>query len=565
MLNIKETLAKDIKEGIRAAIAAGDLSAGDLEEVVVTRSAGEGHGDYSSAVALAWAKEAGKPPVDIVKVVAGHMPKREYIGRITAAKPGFLNVWLNVGWLTARLDNVLDGDICQVLPEEDSRQVNLEFISANPTGPLTLGNVRTAFSADTLGRVLECAGYGVTREYYINDYGGQIKRLGESVMRRALEEAGAKVEFGEDLYQGDYIKDVSARVVEKRRENRGEEVKLDDLEDAGKVEEMGRLAAEFLLMGIKRMVEKELKIKFDVWTSERKLREAGVVDQAMGKLKAKDLVYAKEGAQYLKLDDPEVEDPVLVKGDDEYTYLVPDIANHLNKFAREYDKILTYVGADHKTHGDRIKLAMGKLDQPVERLEFMLAQWMGVIRGGEKIKMSKRAGKLYSPTELLGEIGYDAARFFMVKQALSSHMDLDIDLARERSERNPVYYVQYAYVRLQSILRQAKQRGVIDEVGMKVDLSDNPRLTQTTELDLIKQLYRFPEEIADITKTYEVQGLAYFGQDVAKAVHVFYRHVRVLDADDEKVVMSRLQLVLAARAVLGKVLDLLGISKPDVM
>lgn len=567
MLNLKEALAKDIRVGIEVAQRKGELSAVEkIPKIVVGRSDNGEHGDYASPVALILTKEMKESPMDVVKAIVKHMPKKEYIGRITAAEPGFLNIRLNPGWLMARLDNVIEQNVCEGVNIGSGKSINLEFISANPTGPLTLANSRTAFSIDTLGNVLSCAGYTVTREYYINDAGGQVLRLGESVLRRVLEAKGEKVDFPEDLYQGEYVKELAERIAEQWRENEGREFTVKDLSDSALVRRVSGEVTEIMLEKIKETVNDVLKIKMDVWMSEKALRKSGVIEKALEVLKKGELTYKKEGAEYLRTtkfgDD---QDRVLIKSDGEYAYIAPDIGYHQDKYDRGFDKMLTVVGADHQGHIPKLKWAMKALGNDVKKLKFITGQWLHLKRAGKVVKLSKRRGEVFGPGDLIEEIGYDAARFFLVQHKLDSHMELDLDLAKERSERNPVYYVQYAYVRLQSILRQAKERGVIDKIGIKFDLTDSPRLTHTLELGLMKQIYRFPEVVSDVAEQLDAHGLTYYALDLAKAVHVFYRHVQVLAAGNKQLVRSRLQLVLAARTVLGETLELLGVSKPDIM
>jgi arginyl-tRNA synthetase len=567
MLNLKEALAEDIQTGIEVAQKKGELPAvKKMPKIVVDRADNKERGDYASPIALTLTKEVKKPPMDIVKAIVKRMPKKGYIGRITAAKPGFLNIRLNPGWLMARLDNVIEQDLCEGINIGKGKSINLEFISANPTGPLTLGNSRTAFSIDTLGNVLECAGYSVTREYYINDAGRQVLRLGESVIRRALEMKGEKVDFAEDLYQGEYVKDLAKEITEKWRENDDREFTVKDLADESFVQKISDEAVEITLAQIKKTIDDVLKIKMDVWTSEKILRKSGVIEKALEVLRKGEVTYMKDGMEYFKTtkfgDD---QDRVMVKSDGEYAYIAPDIGYHQDKYDREFDQILTVVGADHQGHIPKLQWAMKALGNDEKKLKIISAQWLHLKRGGKPVKLSKRKGEVFGPGDLIEEIGYDAARFFLVQHKLDSHMELDLDVAKERSERNPVYYVQYAYVRLQSILRQAKERDIIKEVGVKFDLTDNPSLTHTLELELMRQLYRFPEVMSDISEQLDAHTLAYYASDLAKAVHVFYKNVHVIGAENKELIQSRLQLVLAARAVLGKTLDLLSVSKPDIM
>lgn len=567
MINIKAAIAESILKGIEEAQKKGVI--GKLKKtpkVVVDIPDEVEHGDYATPVALALGKQLGVAPMDVVKIIVDHMSKDEYVGRIKAITPGYLNIWLNPGWMTARLDNLIQQDVCDGLSVGKGKSVNLEFISANPTGPLTLGNVRSAFSADALGNILECAGFDVTREYYFNDSGAQVKKLGESVIRRFLQQQGKDVEYKEELYQGDYIHDLSLQIAETLKENDGKELVIEDVENTEIISKVGKLAASILMADIKKVVKEDLLIEFDVWTSEDEFRQEGKVKQVIERLQKGDKVYEKDGAVFLKTTNyGDSEDRVVVKSDGEYAYVAPDIAYHQDKYDRGFDEIFTFVGADHQGHLPKISAAMEALGNDTARLHQIVNQWMRVVQDGKTIKLSKRAGNIVTPKDLIDEVGYDAARFFMVQHRLSGHMDFDIGLAKEKNEANPVFYVQYAYVRLQSILRQAKERGIIKKVGVVFDMSDSPALTHTLELRLMRQLYRLPEVITDIALEFDVHKMVFYSMDLAKAVHVFYRHVPVLAGGDDQMIKNRLQLVLAARDVLGKTLDFIGVSKPEVM
>ncbi|MBI1833627.1 MAG: arginine--tRNA ligase [Candidatus Andersenbacteria bacterium] len=562
MLNLKKALAADIREG---AIAAGYNLKPD-QPVSVAHTDKPEHGDYASAIALSLVKGSKQKPLDIVGAIAQHMPKKEYIGKIEAAPPGFLNITISHDWLASKVDDIIEQE--KVIEENigEGKLVNLEFISANPTGPLTLGNARTAFSADTLANVLTAAGFNVTREYYINDAGTQIARLGESVLRRALEQKGIKVEFAEDLYQGEYIIGLAKKITELWKENEGKEFIESDLTDKDLIEKISTEAMEQMLAAIKKTIHDDLRIHFDIWTSERALKKTQAAEHTLAKLKKNNLVYEKDGAVWFKATEfGEAEDKVLVKSSGQYAYIMPDIAYHQNKYDREFDLIFTFLGADHLGQVSKLTAAMKALGNDIEKLHFVVAQWLSLQKDGKEFTPSKRKGNVYSPSDLIAEIGYDAARFFMVQRSLRTHLVIDLDIAKERNERNPVYYVQYAYVRLQSILRKAKQHGFIEEVGEQVPKPGKLMLAEGPEMTLLKALYGLPETVAEISQTFEVQTLAYFAHELARSVHSFYRDVRVLASEDKDVVLSRLQLVAAAKKVLGQTLDLLGISKPDVM
>ena len=563
MLNVKEALAADIAEGL---VAAKLVAEKDLPTVVVDRAEKSEHGDYASPIALALAKQLKQKPMDLVAEIAQAMPKKEYLGKLEAAEPGFLNIFVRPEWLTARLDDVIEHELCRDIAVGEGKSANLEYISANPTGPMTLGNLRNGFTADTLANIMECAGYDVTREYYINDAGNQVKRLGESVLRRALQAQGKEIDFPEELYQGEYIKDVAATIAEQSRENERKELEEADLTNADVLARISREAVELLQADNRQTIEQLLKIEFDVWTSEQELRDDGGVAEAVKLLAKKKLTYDQDGATWLKTTEfGDDKDQVLVKDDGEYTYFAPDIAYNRDKAARGYDQIITFLGADHLAHIPKMLAAMEAVGEKPARWHYQACQLFRLVKDGKPVRLSKRKGAVATPADLINEVGYDAARFFFLRQSLTSHMDFDLGLAKEQSDRNPVYYVQYAFVRLQSILRRAKQEGVIENVGDAVTLTSNAQLTQPAEVGLLKQLYRFPEVVTECAASLEPHPLAYYASDVAKSVHRFYKEVPVLAAADGELTRSRLQLVLAARKVLGKTLDLLGVSKPDVM
>lgn len=563
MLNLKAAITADIAEGLGKAFP--DLK--DTPAIIVDHTENPEHGDYASPVALALTKTLKLPPLDIIAKISEAMPKKEYIGKVEAAAPGFLNVRINPGWMTARLDDVIQQGLAG--PDVDigkGKLVNIEFISANPTGPLTLGNARPAFTADTLANVMTATGYNVTREYYINDAGAQARKLGESILRRILQAEGEPVDYPEEMYQGEYIKEVATTVAERWREDEGKEFDVADLTNREIITRLSQEAIALLQEQIKQTITDDLKIRFDIWTSERKLRASGWIEKMMAQLRSSDETYQKDGAEYLRTTKyGDEEDRVVVKKDGDYTYFTPDIVYHQNKYDRGFDEIFTFLGADHQGHIPRLNAAMQALSKDTSKLHFLVSQWFRLVKGNEVIKLSKRRGEIYTPKQLIDEVGYDAARYFLTAHSLGTHMDFDLDLAREQSERNPVYYVQYAYVRLQSILRRAKEEGVIANIGDAIELSSRAELTQTAEVNLMKMMYRWSEVVVDIAGTYTVHQLPYYALELARAVHTFYKHAPVIAAGDKGLVMGRLQLVLAVRKVLGETLDLLGLSKPEVM
>lgn len=567
MMNFRRELAKDIAVAIAAAGKAGDLKLLDtLPSVVVKHTEDASHGDYASPVAFSFTKLLGKKPLDIVDILIKHMPHREYIEVTTAAAPGFLNITIKSEYLASRLDDLPGEKVCDSCDIGEGKRVNLEFISANPTGPLTLGNARPAFSADTLANVMSCAGYNVTREYYINDGGEQIGRLGESVLRRILQQEGHEVEFPEDLYQGEYILDMAKVIAERYKEDQGKTFEKEDLENKELLADISHEAMQMCLTAIKKTIQEDLHISFDVFSSEQAVKDSGEIETVLQKLQDKGLMYEKEGAQFLKTTEfGDDQDRVLVKKNGAYAYITPDVAYHQDKFDREFDLIFTFMGADHQGHAPKLTAALKALGNDTEKLRLMIVQFLAVTRGGKTVSLSKRRGNIYSPSDLIEEIGYDAARYFLVSHALSSHMTLDLDMAKEKNERNPVYYVQYAYVRLASIIRKAKTQGIVLPGEIPVEVTSRVIITDPAERALALELFRFPEVIEDIATTFAVHQLPVYAYDIARAVAAFYRDVSVLSEEDPVVQKSRLQITIAAHSILGSVLDLLGIGKPDVM
>ncbi|OGY31208.1 MAG: arginine--tRNA ligase [Candidatus Andersenbacteria bacterium RIFCSPHIGHO2_01_FULL_46_36] len=569
MVNLRSAIQKDIEAGILAAREASKLTIGDdAPIVVVKRTENMEHGHYASSIALRLAPLAqGKvSPLEIADIIATHMPKREYLEKIEVAAPGFLNITVSREYLASRLDDLPREDLCSACNVGEGKSINMEFISANPTGPLTLGNARPAFSADTLANVLTCAGYNVTREYYINDGGEQIGRLGESVLRRILQQEGHSIDFPEDLYQGEYIMEMGKIIAERYREEDGKICTVADLDNEQLRSALSREAMQMCLGAIKKTISEDLKISFDVWSSEQAVKDSGEIEKVLTRLREKNLMYVKDGAEFLKTTEfGDDQDRVMVKKNGAYAYIAPDVAYHQNKFDREFDLIFTFMGADHQGHAPKLTSALKALGNDTEKLRMMIVQFLAVTRGGTTVSLSKRKGNIYSLKDLIEEIGYDAARYFLVSHALSSHMTLDLDIAKEKSERNPVYYVQYAYVRLQSIIRKAKVQGILPPGDLPAELTSQVVIDNEAETALALELFRFPEVMEDIATSFAVHQLPVYAYDISRAITTFYHEAPIMSETDPVLQKSRLQIAIAAHNVLGRVLDLLGISKPDIM
>jgi len=491
-------------------------------EISVKHPEEKAHGDYSTNIAL----QLKKDPNEIVEKL-----KSDLFEKVEVAEPGFINFFLSREYLQKQVKEVLKQKekFGQLKPGK-SKKTNIEFISANPTGSLHIGNGRNAFSGDVLANVLEKAGYKVTREYYINDAKNskQIIELGKTAL-------GMGVTYLTEKLKAQISKLKTATQISK-------------LSDS----EAGYRLAQIIQKDNKDFIENKLKIKFDEWISEEDFYKKNKIKKIFDWLKKKNLVYEKDKAWWLKTSQfGDERDWVVVRETGEPTYLLSDIAYHKDKFDRGFNRVINIWGADHQAHVSKMKAAVKMLGFKGE-LDILILQLV-TLRGKEKI--SKRTGKIITLEGLVDETGLDVARFFYLQKSLDTHMEIDLKLAKEQSEKNPVYYIQYAHARICSILRKAKQRNNTPMVAL---------LRHPSELNLIKQVIRFPEIIEDTAKDYQVQRLPQYAADLATAFHQFYRDCKVL-TDDKNLTKTRLSLVLAAKIVLENVLSLMGISAPEKM
>lgn len=429
----------------------------------------------------------------------------------------------------------------------------VEFISANPTGPLTIANGRGGFIGDVLANVLTAAGYDVTREYYVNDQGNQIDILGESVTRRYFQQHGLNVPYPDKCYQGDYIADIAKRIVI-RNHKLSDQSKFELIRDKIKV-----LALEKMLADIKETVSKTAKIKMNSWFSERSLYEKGYANKAIEYLEQNNLVYRHEGALWMKTtrfgDD---KDRVLVKADGSPTYFLSDVAYHWHKFSyRKFQRVINVLGADHHGYIGRLKAAVTATGVSPDRLDIILVQFMRLVENGREVKVSKRKGTFVTLEELIKEVGLDATRFFFLMHAANTHMDFNLSLAKEKSEKNPVYYVQYAHARICSIL------GEVDKIAKKKAKSEPGILNHPTEISLLKNVIKYRDLIADVARNYEMHQLAFYSVELARSFHDFYTQCRVID--EGRVNPHRLALVKASQVALQNVLKIMGVKAPKRM
>lgn len=517
-------------------------------DTVISISQNPQFGDYSSNIALQLAnqksKEGLQSPLEIAKQIIRHLGHPIYLERVEIAGPsaggGFINFFVKPDYLAQDIKEVLDqGDKFGQSDRGKGKKVQVEFISANPTGPLTLANGRGGAVGDAIGNMMELNGYQVEREYYVNDTGNQVRTLAESVLA-----AAGKAEKKPEHYQGEYVYELASKFADQL-----------ELE----TQQLGHLLADYLMENEIKPAIKKLGIKFDNFYSERSLYP-DKINQALDELKAKDAVYEKDGAVWFKSEElGDEKDRVLMtsvqgRGRAEPTYFLGDIAYHLDTYARGIDKKINVWGADHHGHAIKMKKALEKIGYS-GKLEVIIMQMVRLFKEGREVRMSKRAGTFVTLGELLTEVSSDVAKFFFLMYAPSTHINFNLDLAKERSEQNPVYYVQYAHARMCSIL---------SKVG-KITKADLTLLTYPQEQLLIKHLLDFPDLVTELTKTLQVHQLTSFAISTADLVNKFYEACPVLYAGNEELVAARVRLVQAARIVLANCLRLLGVSTPERM
>ncbi|KKW17911.1 MAG: arginine--tRNA ligase [Candidatus Sungbacteria bacterium GWC2_49_10] len=500
------------------------------------------HGDYASNVALSISKIVKRSPMEIAKEITAQLKSRGF-SNSDIASPGFINIFIPEEALRSEMKKILTEKEGYGQSSEKKGNIQVEFISANPTGPLTLGNGRGGFYGDVLSNVLAHQGYSVEREYYVNDAGNQVRTLGLSV--KAI--LGV-VPDDESYYHGAHIEEWVA----------GHEKLVEEMPDA---EELGKnVARDFLARFIKPAVEKKMNIRFDRWTSEdNDVRENGYVDKVMEIFRARNLVYEGDGATWLKTTEfGDDKDRVLITSDGYPTYFFVDAAHHLETRERGISHKINILGADHHGYVSRIKAVADILGY--EKVEWIVMQLVRLVSGGKEVRISKRKGTFVTIDELIEEVGVDAARYFFLERAPETHMDFDLDLARERSVKNPVYYVQYAHARMCSLSEKA---GVPLQAGAP-SAGSFELLKSPDEFSLIKKLIQFLEVVEDIAKDYHVHRLPRYAYELARAFHNFYEKERII-GEDTKLTSARLALVQAAQIVLRNTLNLMGISAPEKM
>jgi arginyl-tRNA synthetase len=556
-MNIVEQVEHTLKEAIKnAVVAAGLATEEQLPEVLLEKPKEKSHGDYSTNMAMQLARIAKKAPRMIAEDIVQHLDQQQAsIEKIEIAGPGFINFFMNNQYLTNLIPTILEqGDRYGESNAGQGQKVQVEFVSANPTGDLHLGHARGAAVGDSLCNVLEKAGYDVTREYYINDAGNQIHNLALSVEARYFQALGYDKEMPEDGYHGEDIVQIGKRLAEEfgdRYIHADEKERYEFFREYGLKYELEKLQKDLEMF----------RVRFDVWYSETSLYHNGKIDEALRVLRENGHVYEKDGATWFRSttfgDD---KDRVLIKNDGSYTYLTPDIAYHKDKFERGFEKVINIWGADHHGYIPRMKAAIEALGFNPDNLEVEVIQLVHLFKNGEKVKMSKRTGKAVTMRELVEEVGLDAVRYFFAMRSGDTHMDFDLDLAVSQSNENPVYYAQYAHARICSILRQGEEMGIT--IDQETDLSV---IGSEKELDVLKKLGEFPQVIADAAEKRTPHRVALYINDLASTFHSFYNAEKVLDEEQMDRTKARLALVKAVQITLRNALALIGVSAPEKM
>ena len=516
-----------------------------LDDIIIERSKDSSHGDYATNAAMKLCRLFSKNPREVASLLIENIDL-EGIDKIEIAGPGFINFFMKNDSLQPIVRKIIEEKESFGKAPRNGQKVNVEFVSANPTGILHVGTARGAAVGDSLARLLDASGYDVTKEYYINDAGNQITNLGLSIQARYMNLFGIEKEVPQDGYNGQDIYDIAKQLKEEYGDSL---LKMDNalefFKEKGMKIELDRIIEDLQLF----------RVKHDVFSSEKAIRSNGAVEKELEFLNK--YTYQEEGATILKttafLDD---KDRVIVKSNGDYTYFLPDIVYHVNKLSRKFDLLIDILGADHHGYINRMKSALMMHGYSKDILDIELVQMVRFLKNGQEFKASKRSGDAITLRDVCEEVGVDAMRYFFAMRAPSSHLDFDMDLAKEQSSSNPVYYAQYAHARLCSILQQGKD--------IELDL-EAKMLQKPSEMALLKHLADFPNVIMDATKERAPYKITNYIHDLAELVHGFYTECRVIDKDNLDVSSSRLALCLASKQVMKNALDLIGVSAPEHM
>ena len=544
------------------------------------------HGDYATNIALMLSKQAKMNPVDLAKIIVDQLEESSFINKIEIAGPGFINFFISDESRSSVFSDIIDqGPLYGSSEIGQGKKVLLEYVSANPTGPLHVGHGRGAAYGATISNLLRAVGFKVDNEYYVNDAGRQMDILAVSIYLRYLSLCGENLRFPDNGYQGQYIKDIAqviydtsgeefykkldlifANVSKDGSEGGDKESHIDGLIENSKsilgdsFRAIFQVGIESILGGIKSDLS-EFGVVFEKWFSEQSLIDTGLSESCISKLKESEKVYEKDGALWFKTTNyGDEKDRVVVRDNGNHTYFASDIAYHFDKFERGYDKIINVWGADHHGYISRVKASIDALGHSPDKLEILLVQFANLYRGGSKVQMSTRSGSFVTLEDLRKEVGNDAARFFYILRKSEQHMDFDLDLAKSKTNENPVYYIQYAHARICSVFRQANEKEMeVDHSQANLSL-----LTEGIEKNIIKELSRYKSVLESSAIQYEPHQLAYYLRDLSTHFHSYYNACKFI-VEDKHLTQARLSLIHATRQILINGLSILGVSTPESM
>ncbi|MBQ1182702.1 MAG: arginine--tRNA ligase [Phascolarctobacterium sp.] len=554
-MDIKQILATAIKAAAQKAIDEGTVKGGELPEVLLEVPPQKEFGDFATNFAMQSARALKCNPRMIAQAVVDNLDCA-YVEKMEIAGPGFINFYLKQDWMYDMLAGIIaEGENYGNLVSDCKEKIQLEYVSANPTGPLHVGHGRGAAVGSALANLMKAAGMNVSREYYINDAGNQINNLAASVNARYLEKLGQTVEFPENGYHGYDIIETAERIVRIYGD------KFLNMSEEERLQEFRTIALKEKLAALKEDLE-AFNVTYDEWFSEQTLHDAKAIHSACDLLTERGYLYEQDGALWLKATEyGDDKDRVVIRDNGVPTYFAADIAYHQDKYARGFDRVINLWGADHHGYIARMKAAVGALGYHPDQLEVLILQMVSLYRNGELVKMSKRTGQSVTLNELIEEVGTDAARFFFVMRSIDSQLDFDLTLATEKSNENPVYYIQYAHARICSIMRQLEEAGIVVMPAAEAKLNT---MTEASELELIKKLGEYPEMLAGAAKERAVHRVAHYVHDLAGLFHSFYNQCRILGVDSD-LQQARIALVKTVGHVIRHALGILGVSAPERM